>query len=134
MTPIDGLSIELDAMMADGGEYVDYVPEGQATSSLMIAAEYAVALGDTFAIYGTAGVGMINSVYTDLSGETTFDATGAGYQLAVGARAKVTEGIAVFGEVKYQNSFEPIGISDGIYTYDVQYPNVTVLSGLRFEF
>ena len=55
--------------------------------------------------------------------------------MALGARAKVTEGVAIFGEVKYQNSFEPIDIYDGsFYTYADQYPNVNVLVGLRLSF
>ena len=64
MSPIDGLSFELDVMKAGGGEYVDYADEFQTTYSLMVGAEYAVPVGDMFEIYGAAGVGVINSVYT----------------------------------------------------------------------
>jgi opacity protein-like surface antigen len=133
MSPIEGLSFELDVMKAGGGEYVDYGEEFQTTYSLMVGAEYAVPVGDMFEIYGAAGVGVIKSVYTGYG--LDYDAVGAGYQVALGARAKVTEGLAIFGEVKYQNSFEPIDIYDGsFYTYADQYPNVNVLVGLRLSF
>jgi opacity protein-like surface antigen len=132
MSPIEGLSFELDVMKAGGGEYVDYSQEFQTTYSLMVDAEYAVPVGDMFEIYGAAGVGVIKSVYTGYG--LDYDAVGAGYQVALGARAKVTEGLAIFGEVKYQNSFEPIDISDGSTSYPDQYPNVNALVGLRLSF
>lgn len=133
MSPIEGLSFELDVMKAGGGEYVDYGDEFQTTYSLMVDAEYAVPVGDMLEIYGAAGVGVINSVYTGYG--LDYDAIGAGYQLAIGARAKVTEGLAIFGEVKYQNSFQPIDIvGGGSVSYADQYPNVNALVGLRLSF
>lgn len=134
MTPIEGLAIELDVMKAGGGEYVDYPPEGHTTYSAMINAEYALPLNDMFAIYGAVGVGVINSVYSSAFDDTS-SGMGAGYQLAAGVRAAVTDGVSVFGEVKYQNSFSGIDIADPYGdVYSVQYPTVNVVGGLRFDF
>ena len=50
-------------------------------------------------------------------------------------RAEVTEGVSVFGEAKYQNSFSGIDITDPYGdVYSVQYPTVNVVGGLRFDF
>jgi opacity protein-like surface antigen len=87
-----------------------------------------------FAIYGAAGVGVINSVYSSAFDDTS-SGMGAGYQLAAGVRAAVTDGVSVFGEVKYQNSFGKIDIADPYgEVYGVQYPTVNVVAGLRFDF
>jgi opacity protein-like surface antigen len=134
MTPIEGLAIELDVMKAGGGAYTAFPREGHTTYSAMVNAEYSLPLNDMFALYGAAGVGVINSVYAADIGDS-YSAMGAGYQLAAGVRAAVTEGVSVFGEVKYQNSFGGIDISDpGGDVYSVQYPTVNVVAGLRFDF
>ncbi len=124
MTPVPGLAVELDVMKS-GGNYSteDY---GVENYSLMINGEYSVPVNDMFEVYGAVGVGVINTVYysDDYSG------VGAGYQVAIGARAHVTDGVSLFGELKYQNSFSEIDANG----YDIQYPTLNALVGVRFAF
>lgn len=107
---IDGLSIEADVFHA----YRDYDPDVNAlgdgyswySTSLMANVKYSVEVSDMFSVYGAAGLGMIYG--TDVYPTDSFDHSGPGYQLIVGASAEVADNIAVVGEIRYQDSFSPL--------------------------
>jgi opacity protein-like surface antigen len=84
-----------------------------------------------FEVYGAAGVGFIYGLYGEKIYDDRYDGTGLGYQLAVGARAHVTDGISVFSELKYQNTFSAIDDGEG---GEFQYPTLNALVGVRFAF
>jgi len=126
-TPVPGLSFELDAMKS-GGAYTGYNSTLD-NYSIMVDAEYALPVADAFELYGSAGIGFVLAVY-DSPNYAHESGWGAGYQFAAGARAKVAEGISVFGEIKYQNTFDEISAGN----FEIQYPSVNALAGLRFAF
>lgn len=123
-TPIEGLAVELDLMYA-GAEYTDY-DYGVYNVALMANAVYTIPLNDTVELYGQAGLGVINMTYAD-----DYSGLGAGFNVAVGGRVEITEGLKAFTEVKYTNSFSDIEIDEGD---EIGYPLLNVLVGLRMEF
>lgn len=127
-TPIPGLSVGLDVMWTSA-EYTEYDNEFQRSLSGMVEVEYAVPLNDTFELYGAAGLGFVDVTYEQIGGEKLSD-TGAGYQVAIGARANVLENVALFAEFKHQDTF---GAAD-LGTYEVSTPTNNLLVGLRFAF
>jgi opacity protein-like surface antigen len=132
MTPVPGLAFEID-VMATGSEYSDYPGEFVDTFSVMANAEYGVALNEMFEVYGALGLGAVNLHYHQ-DGNPLNDSNGwgAGYQVAVGARAHVTEDVSVFSELKYQNTFAPVELFDG--SDDAQIPTLSAWVGLRLSF
>jgi opacity protein-like surface antigen len=129
MTPVPGLAVELDVMKS-GGNYSGSYDYGVENYSLMINGEYSVPVNDMFEVYGAVGVGVIKTVYDSVDYDDYYSGTGAGYQVAIGARAHITDGMSLFGELKYQNSFSEID-ANGI---DIQYPTLNALVGVRFAF
>lgn len=130
MSPVPGLAFELDVMKSGGNYDGDDVYDIQ-NLSVMVDAEYSVPLNDMFEVYGAAGVGFIYGVYAQEVYDDYYSGTGLGYQLAVGARAHVTDGVSVFGELKYQNTFSAIDDGQGS---EFQYPTLNALVGVRFAF
>lgn len=128
-TPVLGLSVGLDVMWTSA-EYTDYSNEFQHSLSGMVEAEYAVPLNDTFELYGAAGLGFVDIVYEDTLGDKLSD-TGAGYQVAIGARANLLENVALFAEFKHQDTFGTVDLVD-ITTNAVSVPTNNLLVGLRF--
>lgn len=124
-TPVPGLTAGLDLMWTSA-VYEGSDDEFLNTFSAMVEAEYAVPLNDTFEIYGAAGLGVVNITY-DFPGDS-FSDTGAGYQVAVGVRANLLENVAVFAEVKHQDTFGYVDLNGD----DVSSPNTNLLVGLRF--
>ena len=122
-TPIEGLAVELDAMYA-GAEY-DCCDYGVYNASLMANAVYTVPLNDTFELYGQAGLGFVSLTYAD-----DYTGIGAGYNVAVGGRVSLMEGLKAFTELKYTNTFGEVD-ADG---YDVGFGTLNALVGLRMEF
>lgn len=129
MSPVPGLAFELDVMKS-GGNY-DGSDYGIENYSVMVDAEYSVPLNDMFEVYGSAGVGFVYGVYDAADYDDYYSGTGFGYQVAVGARAHVTDGISVFSELKYQNTFSAIDDGQG---GEFQYPTLNALVGVRFAF
>ena len=129
MSPVPGLAFELD-LMKSGGNY-DGDDYGIENYSVMVDAEYSVPLNDMFEVYGAAGVGIIYGVYDEADYNDDYSGSGFGYQVAVGARAHVTDGISLFGELKYQNTFSAIDDGQG---GEFQYPTLNALVGVRFAF
>jgi opacity protein-like surface antigen len=128
MTPVPGLAVELDVMKSVGNySGSDY---GVENYSLMINGEYSVPVNDMFEVYGAVGVGVIKTVYDSVDYDDYYSGTGAGYQVAIGARAHITDGMSLFGELKYQNSFSEIDANG----FDIQYPTLNALVGVRFAF
>ena len=129
LSPVAGLAFELDAMWTSSA-YSDFPGYTNQTVSLMVNADYTIALNDAFDVYGAVGLGGVQITWTPPGG-TGSSGWGAGYQLAAGARAHVTDNVALFGELKYQDTFGLVGIDNG---GDLQRPMLSALSGLRFEF
>ena len=129
MSPVPGLAFELD-LMKSGGNYDGY-DYGIENYSVMVDAEYSVPLNDMFEVYGAAGVGIIYGVYDEADYDDYYSGSGFGYQVAIGARAHVTDGMSLFGELKYQNTFSAIDDGQGS---EFQYPTLNALVGVRFAF
>lgn len=123
VSPVPGLAFEFDIMRTDS-EYTLYPGGTISTLSFMGNAEYAVPVGDMFELYGAVGLGIQQLHYDYL---ITAVGWGAAYQLAAGARASVTENIAVFGEYKMQNTFDLV--DTGTYSYGM--PTHNLLAGIR---
>jgi opacity protein-like surface antigen len=125
---MEGLSVELDLFHTGGRTYDDDPDYITSTTSLMINGKYTLHLNEVFDVYGGAGVGGIFLRYD--SDGTIYSGWGAGYQLMVGASANVTENIAIFGELRHQNSFAPIQVEGG---YTIQAPVTAALIGIKLS-
>jgi OmpA-OmpF porin, OOP family len=123
-TGFGGLALEVDAMASlhrqnDSASY--------GTQTLMVNAKYSFMLTDTFEVYAGAGIGAYGIIEDYDSGTGT--TWGTGYQVMVGGTYDLTDQLALVGEYRYQNSFEPIDI-DGPATV----ANSALLAGLKFTF
>lgn len=123
----NGFSLGVDVMKTGDANYTGY-DASLSTFSVMAEGEYALALNDTFAVYGSLGLGAINVAY---AGSDTDDAWGAGYSAAVGVRANVTENMALFGELKHQDTFSAVELFGND---EVSAPTNTALVGVRLSF
>ena len=123
----NGFSLGLDMMKTGEATYSGY-DASLSTFSVMAEGEYALALNDTFSVYGSLGLGAINVAYTDSDND---NAWGAGYSAAVGVRANVTDNLALFGELKHQDTFDTVELFGGD---DVRAPTTTALAGVRLSF
>jgi len=121
----NGFSLGIDVMKTGDADY-QTAPATLSTFSVMAEGEYALALNDTFAVYGSLGLGAINVA---VNGDD--DAWGAGYSAAVGVRANVTENMALFGEFKHQDTFDTVELFGND---DVGAPTNTALVGVRLSF
>jgi len=122
----NGFSLGVDLMKTGDAQY-QTDPATLTTFSVMAEGEYALALNDTFAVYGSLGLGAINVA---IDGATSDNAWGAGYSAAVGVRANVTDNMALFGEFKHQDTFDTVEL----FGDDVGAPTNTALVGLRLSF
>lgn len=129
LTPVPGLAFELDIMKvistyADSAALEAYLD----TLSVMVNVEYGAPVGDMFELYGAVGVGGIE---VDYENNTPFqaDGWGWGYQLALGARANVSESVAISAEYKHQATAGDI--NTGVYGYGIATNNFLV--GLRLS-
>jgi len=122
----NGFSLGVDLMKTGDANYNGH-DETLTTFSVMAEGEYALALNDTFSVYGSLGLGAINVAVTGMGTE---DAWGAGYSAAVGVRANLTDSMALFGEFKHQDTFDTVEL----FGADVGAPTNTALVGLRLSF
>jgi opacity protein-like surface antigen len=122
----NGFSLGVD-IMKTGDQQYQTDPATLTTFSVMAEGEYALALNDTFAVYGSLGLGAVNVA---IDGGGVQDAWGAGYSAAVGVRANVTEDLALFGEFKHQDTFDSVEL----FGVPVEAPTNTALVGLRLSF
>jgi opacity protein-like surface antigen len=122
----NGFSLGVDLMKTGDAEYQTW-DASVSTFSVMAEGEYALALNDTFAVYGSLGLGAINVA---INGMDSDDAWGAGYSAAVGVRADITESLALFGELKHQNTFDTVEL----FGDDIGAPTNTALVGVRLSF
>jgi opacity protein-like surface antigen len=125
-TSVEGLAVELDVMRTTApydGDW-DYTLE---TTSVMGGANYTAMLGDNFGVYFGAGVGVVNITYNSTG--TLYPGSGFGYQLEAGLIANVTDNVAIFAEIKKQDTFTYVDI-DGD---DVSSPSLNALVGLRLS-
>lgn len=132
-TPIDGVSIEGDLFHTYRGEVaddddVDGPSESASTTSLMANLKYTAHLNDMFDLYGGAGIGGIYLSYDD-EGDL-YTGWGLGYQVMVGVSAQVADHFSVFGELRYQSTFNPIDVGDG---YSIDAPVAAALVGLKIS-
>lgn len=126
-TPVPGFSLGVDLMKTGDADFE--VPDASLSSfSVMAEGEYALALNETFSVYGSLGLGAINVALTD--GDTTDDAWGAGYAAALGVRANITESMALFAEFKHQDTFSPVEIAGN----EVSAPTNAAMVGVRLSF
>lgn len=126
-TPIPGFSLGLDVMKT-GDAQVQDADASFSSFSVLAEGEYAVALNDTFSVYGSLGLGAINVAVTE--GGSTEDAWGAGYSAALGVRAEVADNLALFAEFKHQDTFAPVQIGGS----EVSAPTNAALLGVRLSF
>lgn len=131
-TGLEGLSVEADAFYtqrdySDG----DYTLK---TGTLMADLKYTVSLNDSFGLYGAIGLGGVYLHDEDTDGSHTYvDAWGAGYLLKAGVTAKVADQISLVGEVRYANTFAPVGATQSGYE-DEQIGTAAVLVGVHIGF
>jgi opacity protein-like surface antigen len=127
-TPIPGFSISIDVMKTGEAEYSDHPGYSLSNFSVMAEGEYALALNDTFAVYGSLGLGAINIAYSD--GSATDSGWGAGYSAGLGVRANMTDSMALFAEFKHLDTFKPVEISSD----EISAPTNAALVGVRLSF
>jgi opacity protein-like surface antigen len=127
---LDGLSLEAD-LLHTKRDYADADDLTYSTLSLMANVKYTVALNDTFSIYGAVGLGHIwgKEAWTGASNEYA----SFGYQVIVGAGAKLTDNISAVAEYRFQDTFDKSNL-DGSGDYGLSIPVSTVLAGLKFSF
>lgn len=122
----NGFSLGVDLMKTGDAQYQSEAAT-LTTFSVMAEGEYALALNDTFAVYGSLGLGAINVGIDSMGSE---NAWGAGYSAAVGVRANVTDNLALFGEFKHQDTFDTVEL----FGDEVGAPTNTALVGVRLSF
>jgi len=123
-----GFSLGVDIMKTGDAVYDVNADASLSNFSVMAEGEYALALNDTFAVYGSLGLGAINVAFAD-SGSTD-SAWGAGYSAGLGVRANVTDSMALFAEFKHQDTFSPVEIGGDEFSS----PTNTALVGVRLSF
>lgn len=123
----DNFSIELDAMVQARKEPAGY----HTTASLMAGVRYTLDVSDGFSVHAGAAVGAI--MYADGSVAPAQQGTGLGYQLKLGATAKVAESISLVGEVRYQAPFTPMAFSPSP-GWTSSFGTATVLGGIKIGF
>ncbi|MEO6395194.1 MAG: porin family protein [Devosia sp.] len=129
-TPVDNLALELDALVVPG-TYVGYPNDFHDTLSLMVNGVYTVPLGDRFDLYGKLGAGVVVQHYHAQSNGADSTAAGLGYQAAVGANVMLTDNISLFGELRHQDTFQPVNLQPP--QYSVSRPTTVALVGIRFD-
>jgi opacity protein-like surface antigen len=122
----NGFSLGVDLMKTGDAQY-QTESATLTTFSVMAEGEYALALNDTFSVYGSLGLGAINVAVNGMGSD---DAWGAGYSAAVGVRADITENLALFGELKHQDTFDTVEL----FGDEVGAPTNTALVGVRLSF
>jgi opacity protein-like surface antigen len=123
-----GFSLGIDIMKTGDAVYEAEADASLSNFSVMAEGEYALALNDTFSVYGSLGLGAINVAFTDNG--STEDAWGAGYSAGLGVRADMTDSMALFAEFKHQDTFSPVEINGN----DISSPSNTALVGVRLSF
>lgn len=121
--PVDGLSLEIDALrsFAECGSSCDLT-----ATTLMANAVFTGDLGG-FALYGGAGVGLVN---LDVGFGSNYQGSGAGYQVFAGAEMPVADNISLSLEGRYQSAFGDVDVEG----YDTEFSRTSVLAGLKLSF
>lgn len=130
-TGVEGLAFEFDvlrnsARRTDTERSIDAV-------TVMGNAQYTAALADQFGVYGGAGLGLVFMHFDDPGGDDTGNGSGFGYQAFAGLIYDVTDNVSIFGEYRYQSTFQDILMdfpNDG-FTADVNYHRHAVMAGIR---
>lgn len=130
---MDGLSLEADVMYSKRS-YADPYPDDTTESlSFMGNVKYTIPVSDQFAIYGAVGLGHITFGEYATSVDRTDYFPGLGYQLILGAAMDLTENAALVAEVRYQDTFSPLGwVEDDFQSMDV--PKLSLLAGVKLGF
>ena len=132
-TGLEGLSVEADAFYTQR-EYNDGTDALLKTGTLMADLKYTVSLNDSFGLYGAIGLGGVYLNDAQTSGPFNYvDGWGAGYLLKAGVTAKVADQISLVGEVRYANTFAPVGSTESVFD-DEQIGTAAVLAGVHIGF
>lgn len=131
-TPIEGLSVEIDATTASAlytGFTTSYAP-----TTVMGNVVFTLPVVEQFDIYGGVGVGAVHLRYVAPAAADAASGVGLGGQAFAGVNFNVTENVALFTEVRYQAS-SPIRVTDGgtYGSYNMDYRHTSVLAGLKFS-
>lgn len=121
----DNVDVGVD-FMSTGATYVGQTYTLSSLSA-MGTVEVSMPVADMFEIYGGAGAGIIRLAFDDGPADHR-EGYGFGFQASAGARAHVTDNLSLFTEVKYQDSFGRIQLSDGELAHQA---TTHVLVGLR---
>ena len=116
-----GFSVELDAS-ASSANYVD--DDGQSSAALFANLVYTAPVSDELSLYLGAGVGLIGVEY---DGDSN---SGFGGQVFAGLGYEVAENVTLFGELRYQSTFDTVDL-DG---WDVEHNRAAALVGVKFGF
>lgn len=127
---VPGVSVELDATASDAN-YTGYDTSERAVT-VMGDVVLSAPMGESFAVYGGAGLGAVGVQYHNASPDSAFG-FGPGGQIFVGASAAVADNVSLFGELRYQAAFNPIDVDHNGHTDTLQYNRTSVLFGLKFS-
>lgn len=131
-TGIAGLSVEADVFHTHR-EYDGSGTYPVDTTSLMANLKYTLSLNDVFDVYAGAGVGGIHLNYVNGDPADVYSGWGLGYQVMVGASANVADNVAIFGELRYQNTFSPVTVDIDSDYYSLEVPTTAVLVGIKLS-
>jgi opacity protein-like surface antigen len=138
-TPIDGLSVGIDVMHTHSDFTVE--PGGTLdTLSIMGTLEGAYHLSPQFDIYVSGGLGAMQFHYRNtVEDEDATSGFAPAYQVAVGARANLTENLSIFVEAKHQDiisgtDIAAIGEETATNSTITQRATNAILVGARFGF
>jgi len=112
----------------DKREFTSFPNDFISTNSLMFSGVVGEQITNMVDIYGGFGLGGIQLVEQYPTGGSGI---GLGYQAIAGAEYKFSKTFSLIGEVRYQNTFEPIKASNG---FDVQAGSASADIGLRISF
>ena len=130
-TGVQNLSVEGDVFYTDRRFFNNELD--LTTASAMGLVKYTLPIDQTFSVFGAVGGGGF--YHHDRSDNNTPDSTNAwvpGYQLQVGASAKVAANVRLLGEVRFEDSF---GHVPGLPNADAEQASMTaVLVGAQFGF
>jgi opacity protein-like surface antigen len=103
------------------------------TTSLMVDGKYTFHLSDAFDVYGGAGIGGVDLGY-DYGPTENYNGWGLGYQVMVGASAKVADNINLFAEFRHQDTFGQVTVPsvNAGDTYTGRAPVNAILFGIKF--
>lgn len=128
-TGVEGLAFELDVLRSSAM----FATNDQRLSAIAVMgnAQYTATVADQFGIYGGAGLGAIFMHYEHVASGIHADGTGFGYQAFAGLIYDVTDNVSIFGEYRYQATFENIALTIPPVNLNLNYHRHAVMAGIR---